>query len=139
METTITKPDIAAHLPPELPPEVKLILMQEMAWVGKANGNENAYLLGHPSKPGPYLYLARWKPYNKVLAHKHPDDRYGMVISGVHYIGYGDTFDESKLHAHPAGTYFTEPANVGHFGITKAEGAILYFFGVGPSGITKLE
>jgi len=38
-----------------------------------------------------------------------------------------------------SGTFFTEPANVSHFGVTKAEGAILYFYGVGPSGITRLE
>lgn len=139
MATVVTGANIAEHLPPELPPEVRLILMQDMKWEGKATGNESAYLLGHPSKPGPYLYLARWKPWNKVLAHKHPEDRYGMVISGVHYIGYGEKFDENKLHAHPAGTYFTEPAGVAHFGITKAEGAILYFFGVGPSGNTRFE
>ena len=130
--------------PPEelgqiLPPGVRLILLQNMKWVGRVSGNESAYLLGHPSQPGPYLLLAKWKPHNKVLAHKHPNDRYGMVISGVHYIGYGDRFDETKLHAHPAGTFFTEPANVGHFGITKEEGALLYFFGIGPSGNTPLE
>jgi hypothetical protein len=113
--------------------------MQHMDWVRKASGNENAYLLGHPNRPGPYLYLAKWQPHRKVLAHSHPEDRYGMVISGLHYIGYGDKFDETKLHAHPAGTFFTEPANVGHFGITKAEGAVLYFFGIGPSGRTPLE
>ncbi len=128
-------PMTGAHLPPG----VSLVELQNMKWVGKPTGNDSAYLHGHPSQPGPYLYLARWKPHNKVLAHKHPDDRYGIVISGVHYIGYGDKFDATKLHAHPAGTFFTEPANVGHFGITKDEGAILYFYGVGPSGITKLE
>jgi hypothetical protein len=32
----------------------------------------------------------------QALAHKHREDRYGMVVSGVHYIGYGDKFDEKK-------------------------------------------
>ena len=99
---------------------------------------DQAYLLGHPSKPGPYLYLVKWPPNSKTLAHKHREDRYGMVVSGVHYIGYGDKFDEKKLHAHPAGTFFTEPADTAHFGLTK-EGAALYFYAIGPTGNTPLE
>jgi len=122
-----------------LPQNVVLIALENMKWVSRASGNENAYLLGHPGQPGPYLYLTRWKPNRKVLAHMHPEDRYGMVIAGVHYIGYGDKFDASRLQAHTAGTFFTEPANTGHFGITRDEGAILYFYGVGPSANTPLE
>jgi hypothetical protein len=60
-------------------------------------------------------------------------------FSRIHYIGYGEKFDETKLHAHPAGTFFTEPANIPHFGRTKDEGAVLYFYGVGPSGSTLVE
>lgn len=122
-----------------LPSGVTLVKPEQMKWVKSASGRENAYLLGHPNKPGPYLYLVKWPPNNKALAHKHPDNRYGMVVSGIHYIGYGDKFDEKKLHAHPAGTYFTEPANTAHFGMTKGEGAVLYFYGVGPSGNTSIE
>lgn len=103
------------------------------------SGRKNAYLLGHPGKPGPYLYMVKWPPNDKSLAHFHPDDRYGVVVSGVHYIGYGDKFDEKKLHAHPAGTFFTEPANTPHFGMTKGEGAVLYFYGMGPGGTRPLE
>jgi hypothetical protein len=123
----------------ELPPGVTLVKPEAMKWEKSASGRENAYLLGHPSKAGPYLYLVKWPPNAKALAHKHPDQRYGMVVSGVHYIGYGDKYDEKKLHAHPAGTYFTEPANQPHFGMTKGEGAVLYFYAVGPSGNTPLE
>ena len=99
----------------------------------------NAKLLGDSDKPGPYLNLVKWPPNTKALAHKHPDARYGMLISRVHYIGYGDKFDEKKLHVHPAGTYFTEPPDTPHFGMTKGEGAVLYFYGTGPSGSTPLE
>jgi hypothetical protein len=123
----------------ELPKGVTLVLPAEIKWQHSASGRDNAYLLGHPSKPGAYLSLVKWPPNSKALAHKHPDDRYGMVISGTHYIGYGEKFDEAKLHAHPAGTFFTEPANTAHFGMTKSEGAVLYFFGQGPSGNTPLE
>ena len=128
-----------AHAADELPPGVTLVKPEAMKWEKSASGRENAYLLGHPSKAGPYLYLVKWPPNSKALAHKHPDQRYGMVVSGVHYIGYGEKYDEKKLHAHPAGTYFTEPANTAHFGKTMGEGAVLYFYAVGPSGNTPLE
>ena len=123
----------------DLPKGVTLITPSEMKWEPSGSGRESAYLYGHPDKPGPYLCLIKWPPHNKALAHKHPDDRYGLVISGVHYIGYGEKFDEMKLHAHPAGSFFTEPANTPHFGMTKDEGAVLYFYGTGPSGSTPLE
>jgi len=111
----------------KLPKGVTLTSPDKIQWVKTPSGRELVYLHGHPDKPGPYLYLVKWPPNNKALAHKHPDDRYGIVLSGTHYIGYGDRFDEKKLHAHPAGSYFTEPADTAHFGLTRGEGAVLYF------------
>ena len=123
----------------ELPPKVVLLKPDQITWEKTPSGRELAYLYGHPKKPGVYLYLVKWPPNNTALAHTHPDDRYGMVISGTHYIGYGDHFDETKLHANPAGSYFTEPANQPHFGMTKGEGTVLFFYGMGPSANNELE
>ena len=127
----------AADIP--LPPGVMNIPPEKIKWEKTASGRDQAFLMGNPNKPGPYLYLVKWTPFDKAYAHKHPEDRYGMVISGIHYIGYDTKFDESKLHAHPVGSYFTEPANTAHFGKTNAEGAILLFYGIGPTGSTPLE
>src|SRR5262249_32296177 len=121
------------------PAGMATIPLSEVKWVAQPNGLLTAALLGDPNKPGPYLQLVKWPPNTKLLAHKHPDARYGMVITGTHYVGEGDKFDEAKLNAHPVGTYFTEPANTPHFGMTKGEGAVLYFYGIGPSGTTPLQ
>ena len=124
----------------DLPRGVTVTPLSKVKWVKSADSTlEYANLLGDPDKLGPYLRLVKWPPNTKNLAHKHPDDRYGMVISGVHYVGYGEKFDEKKMHANSAGTSFTEPANTAHFGMTKREPAILYFYGTGPSGSTRLE
>jgi len=123
----------------ELPKGVADIPLSKMKWVLGSNGLESAKLLGDSTQAGPYLNVVKWPPNKRLPAHKHPDDRYGMVVSGVHYVGYGDKFDEKKLHANVAGTFFSEPANTPHFGMTKGEGAVLYFYGIGPSGSTPLE
>ena len=48
-------------------------------------------------------------------------------------MGYGDKFDTAKLKALPAGSFFTEPANVNHFSVTKEDGLVVQVTGVGPS------
>jgi hypothetical protein len=122
-----------------IPAGPETIPLSEVKWVAQPNGLSSAMLLGDLNKPGPYLQLVKWPPNMKLPAHKHPDTRYGMVISGTHYVGQGDKFNEGKLNKHTVGTYFTEPANAPHFGRTKGEGAVLYFYGMGPSGTTPLE
>ena len=49
----------------DLPPGVTLVKPEAMKWEKSASGRENAYLLGHPSKAGPYLYLVKWPPDRK--------------------------------------------------------------------------
>ena len=63
------------------------IPLSQMPWVLNANGLESVTLLGDSSKPGPYLQLVKWPPNKKLLAHRHPNGRYSMVISGLHYVG----------------------------------------------------
>ncbi|MEI8035743.1 MAG: cupin domain-containing protein [Betaproteobacteria bacterium] len=124
---------------PSLPPGVELMHLSEMKWESSKSGRMQSYLVGHPSQPGLYICAVKWPAHSKALAHKHPDARYGMVLEGVHYIGYGEKYDESKLNRHPAGTWFTEPAEQGHFGLTKDEGTVLLFYGMGPSAFDTLE
>ncbi len=40
-------------------------------------------------------------------------------------MGWGTKLDESKLKALPAGSFYTEPANVPHVVLTKGEPAII--------------
>jgi quercetin dioxygenase-like cupin family protein len=110
------------------------IELDKIQWHKAANGPlEFATMVGDRGKPGLYIQLVRWPPHTINKAHSHPDDRYAVVLSGTFYHGYGDKFDESKLEKRPTGSYFTEPARLRHYGITKDEGTILYFVGTGPS------
>ncbi len=93
-------------------------------------------IYGAPNKPGPFIFRAKFPPGYKLPPHKHPDVRTVTVLKGTYYSAIGDTFDESKLQAFPAGTFYFTPANTGHFSATKDEEVIIQESGEGPeSGI----
>ena len=93
-------------------------------------------IYGAPNKPGPFIFRAKFPPGYKLPPHKHPDVRTVTVLKGTYYSAIGDTFDESKLQAFPAGTFYFTPANMGHFSATKDEEVIIHESGEGPeSGI----
>jgi quercetin dioxygenase-like cupin family protein len=124
----------------ELP--VTAIELDKMPWKripSISPKQEFATIVGDRAKAGLYIQLVRWEPHTILKAHSHPDDRYVMVLSGTFYHGIGEKFDESKLEARPAGSFFTEPKNVRHFGMTKDAGTVLYFVGTGPSTTDNLE
>jgi len=102
-------------------------------------GIETVILKGNPGKPGLYTMLLRGGPNTKIEAHAHPDDRVGTVISGTWYFGYGRAFDESRLKALPAGSFYTEPPNADHFAMTRSEGVVLQVTGIGPSATTYVD
>jgi quercetin dioxygenase-like cupin family protein len=95
---------------------------------------ESAVVFGDATKPGLYSIMFRVRPDAKIPAHSHPDDRSCFVTNGVWYFGYGNQFTESALRALPAGSHYTEPANVNHFAATHSEGATAECTSIGPSG-----
>ena len=97
-------------------------------------------IYGAPNKRGPFIFRAKFPPGYKLPPHKHPDMRTVTVLKGTYYSAIGDTFDESKLQAFPAGTFYFTPANTGHFSATKDEEVIIQESGEGPeSGIEYIN
>jgi quercetin dioxygenase-like cupin family protein len=93
-------------------------------------------IYGAPNKLGPFIFRAKFPPGYKLPPHKHPDVRTVTVLKGTYYSAIGDTFDENKLQAFPAGTFYFTPANTDHFSATKDEEVIIQESGEGPeSGI----
>jgi hypothetical protein len=58
-----------------------------------------AVVVGQPSEPGPYTIRVKVPHGEKLMPHKHREDRVYTVISGIFYIGLGGEFDASKLRA----------------------------------------
>jgi quercetin dioxygenase-like cupin family protein len=139
----LARPCIAQQFPVspsgELP--IAAIELDKMPWtrIPGISQQEFATIVGDRAKPGLYIQLVRWPPHATLKAHSHPDDRYVIVLRGTFYHGIAEKFDESKLEARPAGSFFTEPKGIRHFGMTKDEGAVLYFVGTGPSTTDNLE
>lgn len=91
-------------------------------------------LSGDPKKAGLYTMVVKAGPNITIKPHAHPDNRVAIVVEGTFYFAYGDEFDESKLKALPAGSFYTEPPNANHFAMTKGDGVTLYITGTGPTG-----
>jgi quercetin dioxygenase-like cupin family protein len=109
----------------------------EMKWTSQGTyaqaGMEQINLVGDPAKPGPYTLRLKFPAGYKIAPHSHPDSREVTIISGVYATGYGETFDADKLKILPAGSFYTEPANVPHY-IEIKEETVLQVSGTGPSG-----
>lgn len=118
----------------ELPPGAMRTTPDELRWgPGRVPGHEIAPLIGASNKPGGYVERVRFPAQTVSQAHSHPEDRTYTVLSGTWYVGYGDNYDVSKLKALPPGSFYTEPANVTHFSLTKDEAVVVQISGSGPS------
>ncbi len=101
---------------------------------------EVAVVYGDIAKPGIYVQRVKFAPGFKIMPHWHPDEaRTVVVLSGTLYFAYGENWDESKMTAYPAGTFFAEPPRATHYAWAKDGEVILQITGIGPSGVTMLE
>jgi len=109
----------------------------EMKWATQgglaAPGMEQLNLLGDPAKPGPYTLRLKFPKGLKIAPHTHPDSREVTILSGTFATGYGEKFDVGNLKILPAGSFYTEPANIPHY-IEIEEDTVLQVSGTGPSG-----
>jgi quercetin dioxygenase-like cupin family protein len=113
-----------------------MITPDEIKWTAQgayaAPGMEQVNLIGDPAKSGPYTIRLKFPKGYRVAAHTHPDAREVTILSGIFATGYGDKFEEARLKVLPAGSFYTEPANLPHY-IEIKEDVILQVSGTGPS------
>ena len=70
-----------------------------------------AVLVGDPTQPGPYVIRVKVPSGVKLMPHQHPEDRVYTVMSGVFYVGLGETFDGDKVKAYPPGSVIVLPGD----------------------------
>ena len=109
-------------------------LPADIQYKGLPGAPQIATLFGDPTKPGIFVQRVKFPAGIKVMPHFHPDEpRTIAVLSGTLYFALGDTFDEDKLQAFPAGTFFTEAPKVSHFVWAKDGDVIVQLTSVGPT------
>lgn len=112
------------------------ILAETLRWVAvpAIPGLQAAWVVGSEKNPGLYALRVKLAPGAKLPPHTHPDERNSTVLSGTIYVGFGHTFDESKVVAIPAGSMYVAPASVPHYVWAKDGEAVYQEAGVGPTG-----
>ena len=115
---TILSEDVDWKPFPAFPPSVRL-----------------AVVVGQPSEPGPYTIRVKAPHGEKLMPHKHPEDRVYTVISGIFYIGLGVEFDASRLQAYPPGALIVLPGNTPHFHCAKSGEYVTQVSAIGPLGL----
>ena len=122
------------------PPGTVIVTPDKLTWKpGRVPGVENTDLVGDSTKQVPYIQRVRFPANFKVQAHTHPEERTYTIVSGTWYVGWGDKFDEGKLIGLPAGSFYTEPANVPHFVATKGDPVVVQISGVGPTATKMVD
>jgi quercetin dioxygenase-like cupin family protein len=94
-----------------------------------------AVLVGEPTKPGPYVIRVKMSAGGKLMPHQHPEDRIYTVMSGVFYIGLGQTFDPDRLNAYPPGSVVVLPGNTWHYHWAKSGEYVTQVTAIGPLGL----
>lgn len=100
--------------PPSLPPGAKLAVLE-----------------GDPTQEGIFTIRLKASDGYRIPPHWHPAFEHVTVMSGVFQIGMGDKFDETKLHAIPAGGFTYMAPGMKHFASVKGE-TIVQIHGMGP-------
>jgi quercetin dioxygenase-like cupin family protein len=137
----VAGPVLAQDRPLRLtPPEIDA-LAKGGAGAGTSGvaGIRTTILYGDPTKAGPYTIEIRVPPNTRIAAHGHRDSRTAVVVAGAWYFGYGRKADEALVKVLPPGSFYSEPAGVDHFAMTKGEGASVYIFGFGPTSTDYVE
>jgi quercetin dioxygenase-like cupin family protein len=113
----------------------------DMRWVESTRvvGMKNAALLGDSNKPGLFVYRTLFPAGFKVPPHAHLENRTVTVISGTLYVGNGEVFDETKIRALPAGSFYTEPDGLNHFVWAKDGDVVIQVQGMGPARVKFVE
>ena len=97
------------------------------------SGIRTTILSGDPTQAGPYAIEIRVPPHTRIAPHSHRDERFGIVVSGAWFFGYGAVADTLRAKPLASGAFYTEPGATAHFAFTREQPAVVYITGYGPT------
>ena len=98
-------------------------------------GAKVAVIEGPLTEAVPFTFRIKFPANYKIAPHWHPAIERVTVLSGTIHLGVGDTFDQSKAKALPAGSISIMEPKMNHFAWTSEE-TVVQLSGMGPWGIT---
>ena len=101
-------------------------------------GAKITVLYGDPGKAGPFVMRMIAPAGYKVPPHWHSQTENLTIISGVLYLGEGDTMDVKSAHALKPGGYHYLPAKAHHYAFTKSA-TVIQIHGEGPFDIVWVD
>jgi quercetin dioxygenase-like cupin family protein len=116
-------------------PTLQPILPENLKWFSPPNNAllKGAWVVGTEKETGLYAFRVALAKGGKIPPHSHPDTRSSTVLSGVLYVGFGDSGDETKMTAIPAGGVYVAPSGVVHYLWAKDGDVVYQENGVGPT------
>ena len=121
--------------------ELRALKPDDIQWTQRRSAPDVfiADIYSDQARPGAYAFRVRAQAGHKLPPHTHPDERTITVLSGTYWAGVGEVFDESRLVAYPAGTFYVIPAGIAHYSAVL-EGEVLFQeAGVGPSRFDMIK
>ncbi|MFF5075679.1 cupin domain-containing protein [Actinoplanes sp. NPDC000266] len=118
------------------------ILPQDVDWqpfAGFPPAARLAVVVGDIKSSEPFVVRVKLPAGEKLMPHRHHEDRVYTVISGVFYIGLGDVFDEEKLRAYPPGAVIVLPGGTSHFHWARSGKYITQVTAIGPISLEYVE
>lgn len=94
-------------------------------------GLETAVLEGDPRQPGLFTMRLRAPAGTRLAPHTHSQAERVTVLAGVIGIGFGSTYDPTRLKVFRAGDYYVNPAGAPHY-VGFAQDTVVQITGQGP-------
>ena len=96
-------------------------------------GAQIAVLEGDPTaSTGDFTIRLKMPAGYKIPAHWHPKRENVTVISGSFKVGMGDSFDESKMHTFPAGSFAYLDPDMHHYAMAVGGETVVQVHGMSP-------
>lgn len=105
--------------------EWQLLRESPALWRADIHGREKA--------PGPFTFRIRAAAGHRLLPHTHPEPRVITVLVGTYWSAVGEVYDERRLEAFPAGSFYVVPAGVPHYSAVLEGETVFQESGIGPS------
>ena len=117
----------------------KPIAESEIKWApappSAPSGMQVAVMSGDPGKEGPYSIRLKAPADYVFPPHSIPTAETVTVLSGLMYVGLGDTFDRTKAQRMAVGSFIELPGKISHYSWNLTE-VIVEVHSMGPSPVT---